>query len=378
MQITDGALDPRLLGVWTETVQRTRELLEPTAGDGTDTFNPDRWKALAQVGIQGLPVATEYGGQGADPETIAATVDALGYACPDNGLNFTVGAHLWSAVIPLQRFGSDEQKARYLPGLCDGSLIGVQAMTEPGSGSDAYSLRTTATYDGDDVVLNGSKTFISNAPVADVFVVFASVDRDKGWAGLCAFVVERGAPGLTVSKQLRKLGINSSPFGELHFDDVRVPADNVVGRKGGGMVVFTHSMDWERSFILGPALGTMRRQIERCASLADECAPTNARLVRHKVGEMATRYAVTRLLFHRTAQRRGSTGTKLPDAAMLKLSLSEAWVQTCQDQIDVHAIAGRGDDWVAQADLQDALGSRIYSGTSQIQRDLVAQQLKLP
>jgi alkylation response protein AidB-like acyl-CoA dehydrogenase len=378
MQITDGALDPRLHAVWTETVQRARELLEPTAGDGNDAFNPDRWKALAQVGIQGLPVATEYGGQGADPETIAATVDALGYACPDNGLNFTVGAHLWSAVIPLQRFGRDEQKARFLPGLCDGSLIGVQAMTEPGSGSDAYSLRTTATYDGDAVVLNGSKTFISNAPVADVFVVFASVDRDKGWAGLCAFVVERGAPGLTVSKQLRKLGINSSPFGELHFDDVRVPADNIIGRKGGGMVVFTHSMDWERSFILGPALGTMRRQIERCASLADECAPMNARLVRHKVGEMATRYGVTRLLFHRTAQRRGSTGTKLPDAAMLKLALSEAWVKTCQDQIEVHAIAGCGDDPIAQADLHDALGSRIYSGTSQIQRDLVAQQLKLP
>jgi alkylation response protein AidB-like acyl-CoA dehydrogenase len=378
MHTTDRALEPRAHDIWWDTVQRGRELIEPTLASGNDTFDPDRWKALAQLGIQGLPVSPEFGGQGAGPVEIAATVDALGYACPDNGMNFTVGAHLWSAVIPLHRFGNDEQKARYLPGLCDGSLIGVQAMTEPGSGSDAYSLRTTATFDGDDVVLNGAKAFISNAPVADVFVVFASIDRDKGWAGLCAFLVERGTPGLEVSRPVRKLGINSSPFGELHFDDCRIPAANLVGKRGGGMIVFTHSMDWERSFILGPALGTMRRQIESCAALAGDCSPAQRVLLREKVGGMAVRLCATRLLFHRTAQRRATTGTKLPDAAMLKLALSEAWVHSCQDQIDVFALAGRGHDPVALGDLCDSLASRIYSGTSQIQRDLLGQQLKLP
>jgi alkylation response protein AidB-like acyl-CoA dehydrogenase len=376
--VTDLVLGGEQLELWHQTVARATELLAPCEDEDTATFHVKRWQALADVGFQGLSVAPEYGGQAADAMSIATIVDAIGYACTDNGMLFSVGAHLWSAVTPIQRFGSAAQKARYLPGMSGGSLIGVQAMTEPGSGSDAFSLRTTAVIDGDDVVLSGSKTFITNAPVADVFVVFVTTDRSKGWAGLSALLVDGGTPGLHVSRQMRKLGINSSPFGELHFDNCRIPLANVISKLGAGMIIFTYSMDFERTFILGPALGTMRRQVERCARLANECTPATARLLRDKVGAMATRLHAARLLYYRTAQRRVIGRTKLPEAAMVKLAISEAWSQCCRDQIDAHALVGRGLEPEVHGDLHDSVGSRIYSGTSEIQRDLVAQQLKLP
>ena len=376
--VTDLVLGREDLDLWWRTVERAKELLAPFDDGDTSTFHPRRWQALADVGFQGLTVGPDYGGQGADAMSIATTVDALGYACTDNGMLFSVGAHLWSAVTPLQRFGTEEQKRRYLPGLCDGSLIGVQAVTETSSGSDAFSMRTTAMVEGNEVVLNGSKTFITNAPIADVFVVFVTTDRSKGWAGLSAFLVDEATPGLNVSRQIRKLGINSSPFGELHFDECRIPMTNTISKLGAGMMIFTYAMDFERSFILGPALGTMRRQVERCSRLADDAPPNIRRLLRHKVGTMATRLHVTRLLYYRTAQRRALGKTRLPDAAMLKLALSEAWSQSCREQIEAHALVGRALEPEIHEDLHDSVGSRIYSGTSEIQRDLVAQQLKLP
>ena len=376
--VTDLVLGPEHLDLWWRTVERAHELLAPSDDGDTSTFQIKRWQALADVGFQGLTVEPGYGGQGADAMSIATIVDALGYACTDNGMLFSVGAHLWSAVTPLQRFGSEEQKHRYLPGLCDGSLIGVQAVTEPSAGSDAFSMRTTALVEGNEVVLNGSKTFITNAPVADVFVVFVTTDRSKGWAGLSAFLVDEATPGLNISPQIRKLGINSSPFGELHFDECRIPMTNVLGKIGAGMMIFTYAMDFERSFILGPALGTMRRQVECCARLVDDAPPHVRQLLRHTVATMATRLHVTRLHYYRTAQRRAIGKTRLPDAAMLKLALSEAWSQTCREQIAAHALVGRALEPQIHGDLHDSVGSRIYSGTSEIQRDLVAQHLKLP
>ena len=162
--------------------------------DAEAVFSREAWRKCADFGIQGLPVPVEYGGQGADPLTIVLAMEALGYGCKDNGLIFSLNAHMWSCELPIVKFGTEAQRRRYLAGLCNGSLIGVQGMTEPGSGSDAYSLTTAAEKKGDRYVLNGSKTFITNAPVADLFVVFASTDREKGFAGISAFLVDRTAP----------------------------------------------------------------------------------------------------------------------------------------------------------------------------------------
>src|SRR5262249_34994463 len=158
----------------------------------------------------------------------------------------------------------------YLPGLCDGTRIGGNAMTEPGSGSDAYSLSATAERKDGKYILNGTKLYVTNAPVADLIVVYASVDRSKGSGGVCGFLVEKSFPGFHVSRPMEKMGLRTSPMGELALQDCEVPAENLLGKEGAGVAMFTHSMEWERSCILASAIGAMERQLESCIRFARE------------------------------------------------------------------------------------------------------------
>src|SRR5688572_26598706 len=191
--------------------------------DREQAFARDLWRRCGEVGIQGLPVPEEYGGSGLDGLSTAIALEALGYGCHDGGLVFSLCAHLLSCVVPIWQHGTETQKRRYLPGLCDGTLVGVHAMSEPGSGSDAFALRTRAERNGDGFRINGTKTFISNGPVADVVIVFALTDPAKGYhGGVTAFLVERTAAGYAASRKIEKMGLRTSPFGELSFDDVHV------------------------------------------------------------------------------------------------------------------------------------------------------------
>src|SRR6201996_2268067 len=213
------------------------------------------WRACAQFGIQGLPIPAELGGGGADILTTVIVMEALGYGCPDNGLIFSLNAQMWSLELPLVKFGTPAQQQAYLPGLISGDLIGVHAMTEPDSGSDAYSMRTRVERDGDFYVLTGTKLYITNAPVVDVVLVFAAHSGKSKMAGVSAFLVEKGTPGFSVTRGLDKMGLRTSPMGEVVLDGCRVPAANRLGREGAGMAVFNSSMTWERSCILASAVG---------------------------------------------------------------------------------------------------------------------------
>ena len=182
----------------------------------------------------------QYGGSGWDALSTAIALEAFGYGCHDGGLVFSLCAHILSCVVPLWQHGNEEQRQRYLPGLCNGKLIGVHAMTEPGSGSDAFALRTKAEPDGAGFRINGTKTFISNGPVADLVIVFAMTDPKKGYyGGVTAFLVQRTAPGFTASRKFEKMGLRTSPIGELVFEDVYVPAEAVLGAVGAGSALFT-------------------------------------------------------------------------------------------------------------------------------------------
>jgi alkylation response protein AidB-like acyl-CoA dehydrogenase len=192
--------------------------------DQRGEFNVDGWKKCGAFGIQGLPYPPEHGGQGASALTTVMAMEALGYGCKDNGFLFSLNAHMWAGTTPIDRFGTDEQKQRWLPGLYDGSLISGQAITEPDTGSDAYALHSTVRRDGDNFVINGTKTYVTNAPVADIVVVFASIDRSKGWAGLCALVVEADTPGLRNRGSLRQ-------DGPAHVADVRPQLQRVCGAR---------------------------------------------------------------------------------------------------------------------------------------------------
>jgi len=204
-------------------------------------------------------------------------LEALGYGCRDSGLVFAIGAHLLACVVPIWKYGSEEQKHRYLPGLCSGTLIAVNAMTEPGAGSDAFSMSTRAEGDGDGFRLTGTKTFGSNAPVADLALVFAVTDSEKGYyGGITAFLVEKGTPGFHVGQKFQKMGLRTSPVGELVLENVHVPRDAALGGVGGGSAVFTYAMDWERTCLVSSHIGTMERLTGRVDRLRADAPPVRS------------------------------------------------------------------------------------------------------
>jgi len=350
--------------------------------DAAEEFSRDAWRACAGLGILGLPFDDRYGGQGADVITTMLALEGLGYGSHDNGLIFSINAHIWSGAMPIHRFGTDEQKQKYLPGMCDGSLIAVQGMTEPDSGSDAYSLATTVTDNGDHYVLNGSKMFISNAPVADVFIIFATIDRSKGWAGLCALIVDRDTPGLTVGQNFHKMGLKTSPMSELVMQDCRVPKENLLGKHGSGMMIFNHSIEWERACILASVIGTMERQLDDSIAYARTRKQFGQPIgknqaVSHKIVDMKLRLETSRLLLYHLGWK-ADQGDKITiEASMVKLHLSESYLLNSLDAIQIHGASGYMAETLVEHDVRDAIASRIYSGTNEIQKNIIAKNLGL-
>lgn len=373
---------------WTDEQREFRDAVrqfgarELSNGDGSLDWFKDAWRKCARFGIQGLPVATAYGGSGADNLTVIAALEALGYACPDNGLLFSLNAQMWACQHPIERFGTEEQKSRYLPGLCDGSLMAAHAMSEPGSGSDAFSLTTTATPHGGGYRLNGSKTFVTNAPVADLFVVFARAPASKGFGGLSGFLIDSATPGLTVGPPLQKMGLHSSRMAEVFFDECEVPASSLLGRRGAGMPVFAAAMERERSMILASTIGTMERGLERSVSHAQERQQFGQPIgkfqaISHRLVDMKLRLETARLLLYRLGWLLDQGRPAALDSALVKLCLGESFVSSSLDALQIHGGYGYMAEYGLEADVRDALASRIYSGTSDIQRNLAARHMGL-
>jgi alkylation response protein AidB-like acyl-CoA dehydrogenase len=377
---------------WSDEQMQLREAVKSFARDELNEgvrerdkrgeFNREGWHKCANFGIHGLPVPADYGGMGADPLTTVGVLESLGYACRDNGLLFSINAHMWTVELPLLNFGSEPQKRKYLPDLCNGTLIGGNAMTEPGSGSDAYSLRTTAERRGDRYVLNGSKTFVSNGNVADLIVVYATLDRAAGPIGICGFLVEKRSPGFQVGRPLEKMGLRTSPMAELFFDDCEVPVENLLGREGSGRSLFTHSMNWERACILSNAVGAMQRLLDISIRYARDRKQFGQsigkfQLVSSKIVDMKMRVDQAQAALYRTAWLQAKGRTVYLEAALAKLTISENWVRCAEDALQIHGGFGYMVETEVERELRDALGSRIYSGTSEIQRVLVASLLGL-
>jgi alkylation response protein AidB-like acyl-CoA dehydrogenase len=340
------------------------------------------WRACAKFGIQGLPVPAELGGGGADILTTVLVMEALGYGCPDNGLIFSLNAQMWSLELPLLKFGTPAQQQAYLPGLVSGDLIGVHAMTEPDSGSDAFGMRTCAELRGDRYVLNGTKLYITNAPVSDVVLVFAAHPGKSRSVGISAFLVDKRTPGFTVSRSLEKMGLRTSPMGEIVLADCVVPAENRLGPEGAGMAIFNSSMKWERTCIMASAVGAMQRQLEACVSHARTRQQFGQAIgkfqsVANKVADMYLRLEAARLMIYQAAWLAQEGRPALAEAAAAKLFASEAWVASSLDAIQVHGAYGYMKESGIERDLRDAVASTIYSGTSEIQRVILSRMLGL-
>jgi L-prolyl-PCP dehydrogenase len=363
-----------------QSVRRFAERLD--ARPAPDGFDREAWAACGEFGIQGLAVPEEHGGSGAGPLTTVAAMEALGEGWRNTGLLFSLNAHMWAVQHPILRFGSDEQKARYLPGLCQGTLVGAHAASEPEAGSDVFGLHTTARQDGDDWVLSGSKTFCSNGPVADVYLVLATADRSRGSFGLCAFLVDRDTPGLEAGPPMHKAGLTGSPIGDVHLDDCRVPGSAMLGKRGAGMALFTSAMEWERALILAPVLGTMQRHLDRSVAYVRERRQFDQPLaafqaVAHRIVQMRLRLDAGRLLLQRAAWLLEQGRPATAEASLAKLWVSEAYLQSSLDAVHVHGGAGFLEETGLASSVADAIASRLYSGTSEMQMNVIARQLGL-
>ncbi len=356
--------------------------LEMVERDKEGRFSRALWQKCADFGITALPIPEKYGGAEADILTSMLTMEGLGYGCKDNGLIFGMNAQLWSVQMPILAFGSEAQKEKYLPKLCSGELIGAHGTTEPDTGSDAYSLRTRAERVAGGYVLNGSKMFVTNAPIADMAVVFATVDPQRGMWGVTGFLIDMNTPGFGVSKHIDKMGLRTSPMGELVMENCFIPEENRLGPEGAGSRIFNHSMEWERSCILASNLGAMERQLETSIQYARECPQGGQPIgkyqsVANRIVDMKVRLETARLLLYKVAWLKKIGKSAVMEAAMAKLYLSEMFVASGLDAIRTMGGYGYMTEFEVERDLRDAIGGTIYSGTSDIQRNIIARLLGL-
>jgi alkylation response protein AidB-like acyl-CoA dehydrogenase len=351
--------------------------------DKAHQFPRDLWDKSGRMGLTGLPVPEAYGGSGMTPLSCAVALEALGYGCTDGGLAFSICAHLLACVVPIWKHGDEAMKRRYLPDLCTGKLIAVNAMTEAQTGSDPFSMATHAERHGDGYRLNGSKMFCSNGPVADLAVVYAVTDKSKGYhGGVTAFLIPSDAPGFRVGQVFEKMGLRTSPISELLLDNVVIPSQNIIGRLGGGGPIFAESMDWERALLGACHLGSMQRLLEgairysRTRKQFGQLISKN-QAVSHKIADMKVRLEAARWLLYRAAASLDVSREAGLHAAIAKLFVSEAFVESARDGIQLMGGYGYMVESEVERTMRDALGGTIYSGTSEMQRNIIARWLGL-
>ncbi|GGO21548.1 acyl-CoA dehydrogenase family protein [Micromonospora parathelypteridis] len=351
--------------------------------DRAATFDREGWARCAEFGVLGWTVPRAYGGSELDPVTAMVAHEAFAYACRDNGLTFAINNHLWACVMYIVEHGTPEQCARYLPPLVDGSMVGAHALTEPQAGSDILAMTTRAERVGDTYVLTGTKCFISNGPVADLFTVIARTGDGPAQGALTLFIVPADLPGVQVVRDIPKAGLRGTLMGEIRFDDVVLSADHILGAEGRGYQIFTSTIEWERSFMFSAAIGAMRRvldmSVRHAATRRQFGKPIGAfQAVSHKIADMRVRLEAARLMLYHVAWLKSQGRMALLECAILKVFATEGLIQTCLDAQQLHGARGYVSDLPIERELRDALAGTIYGGTSEIQRNVIASLVGVP
>ncbi|MEM9455605.1 MAG: acyl-CoA dehydrogenase family protein [Myxococcota bacterium] len=342
----------------------------------------EEWERCGEFGLLGLCVPTAYGGMGLDTLTTARVIEALGRGCSDMGVVFAISAHLFATVMPIVEFGTEELKEAVVPHLCSGRWIGCNAITEGNAGSDVFSLGTRATREGDAYVLEGTKSYATNGPSADVFVVYATTNPKHGYLGITGFVVERETPGLRTGAPMPTMGLRAAPACAVMLDGARVPAHRRIGDEGRGGSVFQASMQWERSCLFAAYIGMMERQLERSIAYASERRQFGRTLgsnqaISHRVVDMKIRLEAARSALYRACWLRDRGREAVVEVSIAKLMISEAAKQSSLDTIQIHGASGFTTELGVEQTLRDAVPSTIFSGTSEMQRDIIARELGL-
>ncbi|HDR3493132.1 acyl-CoA dehydrogenase [Bacillus wiedmannii] len=352
----------------------------PTAAerDEEERFDRALFDQMAELGLTGIPWPEEYGGIGSDYLAYVIAIEELSRVCASTGV--TLSAHTSLAGWPIFKFGTEEQKQKFLRPMAEGTKIGAYGLTEPSSGSDAGGMRTTAKRDGDHYILNGSKIFITNGGIADIYVVFALTDPESKQRGTSAFIVESDTPGFSVGKKESKLGIRSSPTTEIMFEDCRIPVENLLGEEGQGFKVAMQTLDGGRNGIAAQAVGIAQGALDASVDYARERhqfgKPIAAQQgIGFKLADMATDVEAARLLTYQAAWLESEGLPYGKESAMSKVFAGDTAMKVTTEAVQVFGGYGYTKDYPVERYMRDAKITQIYEGTQEIQRLVISRML---
>ena len=346
-------------------------------------FWTDGWKSIGKKGLLGGPISANYGGRGTSLISALLELEGLGLGCRDDGLVFAATSQVLTFSLALERFGTEAQKLQWLPALGSGNAIGAFAMSEPEAGSDAYALTTTAQPIDDGYVLNGEKAWVTLAPVADVFIIFASTNIDVGRWGISAFLVPADTPGLTIGENRPKMGLRTTPFANFTLHDCHVPASALIGSVGSGASIFSASMEAERGFLLVGTIGALERVLDDAVEYSRNREQFGQAIgafqgVSHAIAEIKLGHEAARLLMYKAAALQQEGTPSMLAAALSKLAGSEAALSGALTSLEVHGARGYVSEYGVERDLRNLSGGVIYGGASGIQKNIIARLLGLP
>lgn len=346
--------------------------------DETREFPWENIRTLAELGLMGVTVPEEYGGAGMDSLAYVIVIEELSRACAATGVITAVQNSL--GEYPIMKFGTDAQKAAYLPLMASGQKIAAYALTEPGSGSDAAGMKTTCRLEGDHWVLNGSKNWITNSTAAEIFIVYATKDPTLGHKGVCCFIVEKGTPGFSIGKHEETMGVRASGTCPLTFDGAKIPKENLLGEEGKGFNIAMATLDTGRVGIAAQAVGIAQAALDEALRYSKERVQfgkpiAHFQLVQEMLVSMAVKVDAARLMMYRAAKKRDSGERFTKEASMAKLYASQIAVECALDAIQVHGGYGYSKEYPVERLLRDAKVTQIYEGTSEVQKLVIARAL---
>jgi len=346
--------------------------------DRNGTFSRELWDKCADFRLMALPFPESFGGDGFDFVTTVSAYHALGYACKDVGLVCALATQLVCGMQVLL-FGDESQRTGFLPDLALGKLIYAQGITEPGSGSDTFAMHTTATKKADGYVLNGTKTMISNGPVADRALIYAVTDQTKKTlAKISCFHVSKHDSGFSAGKPMEKMGLRTLANGELVLSDCYVPAASVIGREGQGVIIFSEAVEWERVLFPACSLGQLERVLEECIQYAKEREAFGQPIgefqaISHKIAKMRINVELGRLALYSAASLKNRRKRAALETSVAKLFITESLKQACLDAVQIRGGYGYMSEYDAERDLRDSIASTIYSGTTEMITNTIAR-----
>jgi alkylation response protein AidB-like acyl-CoA dehydrogenase len=370
---------------WESVVEFARRELNANVreNDREGHFPLENWRKCADMGLLSQITPEEFGGLGEDLLSCAVAIEALSYGCEDSGLVHAIITQLCCIVL-VNLYGTEAQKQQYLGKLSSGELIAAQSITEPDAGSDVLSMRTKVDGDGSNYSLSGGKVFISNGPLADLIIVFAKDNESKSLFGgdISCLLVEKGTTGFSVGKPLEKMGLRTLQNSELFFDEASVPLHMLLGKSGHGMFIFNEAIEWERVLMTAAHLGTMERILEKSVEYVKTRKQFGKEIgknqsVSNKIGNMKVNLELGKLILYKMAWLKDQGKRAVLEASVGKLFVSESLKSACLDAVQLHGGYGYMQECDIERDLRDSIAATIYSGTSEMQRNIIASVLGL-